>query len=97
VVHGYHQTNFTPGLWEHILRPIKFTLVLNDFGIHYVGGEHATHLSNALEQAYTVSKDWSGSLYCSITLDWDYTKKHVTPMPGYITGALHKYQQPMPK
>jgi hypothetical protein len=54
-VHIYHHTKFTPGLWEHVLRPIKSTLVVDDFGVQYVGGGHANHLINALEQFYTVS------------------------------------------
>jgi hypothetical protein len=29
-IHGYHQTNFTPGLWRHVTRPIQFTLVVGD-------------------------------------------------------------------
>jgi hypothetical protein len=36
-IHGYHQTKFTPGLWRHITRPIQFTLVVDDFGVKYVG------------------------------------------------------------
>jgi hypothetical protein len=36
-IHGYHQTKFTPGLWQHVTRPIQFTLVVDDFGIEYVG------------------------------------------------------------
>jgi hypothetical protein len=36
-IHGYHQTKFTPGLWRHITRPIQFTLLVDDFGVQYVG------------------------------------------------------------
>jgi hypothetical protein len=36
-IHGYHQTKFTPGLWQHITHPIQFTLVVDDFGVQYVG------------------------------------------------------------
>jgi hypothetical protein len=63
-----------------------------------VGKEHAQHLIDALETDYTVSKDWSGGLYCGITLKWDYSNKHVDlSMPGYIKDVLHKFQHPMPK
>jgi hypothetical protein len=55
-IHGYHQTTFTPGLWRHVTRPIQFTLVVDDFGVKYVGAEHAHHLIAALESDYTVSK-----------------------------------------
>jgi hypothetical protein len=97
-VHGYHQTKFTTGLWEQNSWPIKITLVVDYVGVQYVGDKHANHLILALEQSYTISKDWSGSICCGITLDWDYTNKHVTlSMHGYITDALHKNQHTMPK
>jgi hypothetical protein len=97
-IHGYHQTKFTPGSWQHVTLPIQFTLVVDDFGVQYVGKEHAQHLIDALETNYTVSKDCTGGLYCGITLKWDYMKKHVDlSMPGYIKDALHKFQHPKPK
>jgi hypothetical protein len=97
-IHGYHQTKVTPGIWRHATHPIHFTLVMDDFGVQYVGKGHAHHLIDALETEYTVSKDWIGGLYCGITLKWDFENKHVgLSMPGYIKYALHKYQHPMPK
>jgi hypothetical protein len=72
--------------------------VVDDFGVQYVGEEHAHHLITALETDYTVSKDWMGGLYCGITLHWDYVDKYVDlSMPGYIKDALHKFQHPLPK
>jgi hypothetical protein len=71
---------------------------VDNFGVQYVGAEHAQHLIAALENDYTVSKYWTGSLYCGITLNWDYAIKHVDlSMPGYIKDALHKFQHPLPK
>jgi hypothetical protein len=97
-IHGYHQTKFTPGLWRHVTCPIQFTLLMDDFGVHCVGKEHAQHLIYALETDYIVSKDWTGGIYCGITLKWDYENKHVDlSMSGYIKDALHKFQHPMPK
>jgi hypothetical protein len=97
-INGYNQTKFTPGLWRHVTRPIQFTLVVDDFGVQYVGAEHAQHLITALETDYTVSKYWTGALYCGITLNWDYANKHVDlSLPGYIKNALHKFQHPLPK
>jgi hypothetical protein len=87
-INAYHQTKFTPGLWRHVTR---------HFGVKYVGKEHTQHLIDALETEYTVSKDWTGGLYCGITLKWDYENKHVyLSMHGYIKDALHKYHHPMP-
>ena len=42
--HGYHQSRFTPGVWTHEWCPIAFSLVVDDFGVKYVGKEHADHL-----------------------------------------------------
>jgi hypothetical protein len=70
-IHGYHQTKYTPGLWRHVTRPLQLTLVVDDFGVQYVGVEHTHHIIAALETDYTVSKDWTGGLYCGITLNWD--------------------------
>jgi hypothetical protein len=47
---GYHQTKFTPGLWRHVTGPIQLTLVMDDFGVQYVGKEHAQHLMYALKK-----------------------------------------------
>jgi hypothetical protein len=61
-IHGYHQTKFTTGLWHHVTHPIQFTIVVDDFGVHYVGKEHAQHLIDALETDYKVSKDWTDGI-----------------------------------
>jgi hypothetical protein len=97
-IHGYHHTKFTPGLWRHATCPIQFTLVVDDFRVQYVGAEHAQHLIAALETDYTVSKDWTGGLYCGITIHWDYANQHMDlSMPGHIKYALYKFQHPLPK
>ena len=54
-----------------------FTLVMDDLGINYDGREHAVHLINAIEENYTITKDWACSLYYGIILKWNYTAKHV--------------------
>jgi hypothetical protein len=46
---GYFQSKLIPGLWKHEWRPVQFTLVVDDFGIKYVGKEHALHLKTMLE------------------------------------------------
>jgi hypothetical protein len=50
--HGYQQSNLVPGIRKHDTRPIQFTLVVNDFGMKYLGEEHAQNLKNALEEHY---------------------------------------------
>ncbi len=34
---GYQQSQVTLGLWKHALRPISFTLCVNNFGVKYIG------------------------------------------------------------
>jgi hypothetical protein len=36
-IQGYCQSKLTPGLWRHVTCPIQFTLVMDDFGVQYVG------------------------------------------------------------
>ena len=90
---GYYEVEHTPGLWRHKWRPISFTLVVDDFGVKYVGKEHALHLLSILESKYpAVATDWNGGLYCGITLDWNYDKGYVDiSMPGYIKRLLAKF------
>jgi hypothetical protein len=55
--HGYHQSKLVPGLWKHEWRPIQFTLVVDDFGVKYVGEKHVNHLLKTLELDYKVTTD----------------------------------------
>jgi hypothetical protein len=96
--HGYRPCRHTPGLWKHDTRPVTFTLVVDDFGVKYVGREHAEHLIQSLSESYTISTDWDGTLYCGICLKWDYVKRTVAlSMPGYVTAALQEFQHPTPR
>ena len=72
--------------------------MVDDFGIKYVGKEHADHLIAILEEFYVVEKDWEGIKYCGITLDWDYDKRQVhLSIPGYcqetLTHFCHELQK----
>jgi hypothetical protein len=94
---GYRPTQHAHGLWTHDTRPISFLLVVDDFGVKYVGCEHAEHLMEFIKKNYNISSDWNGSAYCSLTLDWDYKYGTVDlSIPGYIKAALHKYQHAAP-
>ena len=94
---GYHPTSHTPGLWVHDTKPLSFVLVVDAFGIKYRNNSDAKHLLTHLIKKYEYSTDWKGSLYCGITLKWDYIKAAVQlSMPGYIATVLQKYQHPIP-
>eukprot|EP00804_Cyclotella_cryptica_P004885 CCRYP_004953-RA/>CCRYP_004953-RA protein AED:0.21 eAED:0.22 QI:0/0/0/1/0.5/0.33/3/0/1060 len=95
--HGYYEVAHTPGLWCHVTRPISFTLVVDDFGVKYVGQEHAEHLIHVLQENDTMSIDWNGELYCGIQLDWDYDHRTLDiSMPQYIDKVLQRFQHPVP-
>ena len=67
--------------------------MVDDFGVKYVGEEHALHLKDTLEQNYKVTTDWTGNRYIGITLDWDYKRRQVhLSMPGYVAKALKQFQ-----
>jgi hypothetical protein len=95
---GYFECVNTPGLWYHETRPISFTLVVDDFGVKYVGKEHADHLIESIKKTYTLTEDWSGDLYCGISLKWDYDARTVDiSMPNYIKKKLQEYNHVLPK
>ena len=75
----------TPALWRHSTLPITFTLVVDNFGVKCTGKHTASHLIDAIRDLYTVSIDYTGTLYCSTTIKWDYRGGTVDiSMPGYI-------------
>jgi hypothetical protein len=91
--HGYYQSKLVPGLWKHKTRPIMFTLVVDDFGVQYVGKEHAEHLMSVIQEHYECKADWTGERYIGIHLAWDYEKRQVhLYMPGYVRKALKQFQ-----
>ena len=47
---------------------------------------------------YTISIDWTGSLFCGLTIDWYYAARTCDiSMPKYLQTALHKFQHLLPK
>ena len=60
---GYHPTQFNPGLWKHVWRPITFALIVDDFGIKFEGENQNNHLVSALKKYYDITVDWKGELF----------------------------------
>ncbi len=55
------------------------------------------HLTNALEEYYTVAINIMDSFFCGIQPTWENMQGHVNcHMPGYINKAITKYQHPKP-
>jgi hypothetical protein len=81
----YHPTKHTHVLWKHKTRPVWFSLVVDYFGIKYVGRENAEHLMISIKKNYDISRDWAGNAYCGFNIDWEYANGTVDlSMPGYI-------------
>jgi hypothetical protein len=94
---GYAPTPYTPGLWRHNTKRTTFVLCVDDFGVKYFSKDDAQHLINAIKAHYELTVDWTGSLYCGLTLDWNYANGHVdVSMPTYVDRALKKFNHPAP-
>ena len=75
--------------------------MVDDFGVKYVGEEHAQHLLDVVRQHYKVTddlgKDTQGSKFIGITLEWDYPARRVhLSMPGYVQEALIRFKKEQP-
>jgi hypothetical protein len=68
IKHGYCQSETTPGLWKHDTCLISFSLIVDDFGIKYLGKEHAQHMLDTVRQYYKCACEWEGERYCKLTL-----------------------------
>ena len=69
--YGYIPTAQTPWLWKNCTRPVTFTLVVDDFGVKYVGIENFNHLKNALCNLYEITVNLSGSKYLGMSINWN--------------------------
>ena len=49
-----------------MLRPISFTLIVDDFGIGFVRREHADHLMSALKMYYEKSQQIGKENYTAV-------------------------------
>ena len=47
---GYYKARTTLGLWRHKWRPISFFLVIDNFGVEYVGKQHTERLATKLKK-----------------------------------------------
>ena len=95
---GYYEARTTPGLWRHKWRPIPFFLVMDDFGVEYVGKQHAEHLATIFKKYHNITEDWEGKNYAGINSKWDYEKITCrATVDGYILDLRNKIQHMQPK
>ncbi len=51
---GFYEVASTPGLWCQSWRPIQFCLIVDDFGVEYVGLSHFNYLLGILKKLHGV-------------------------------------------
>jgi len=85
------------GTLKHKWQPTTFVLIVDDFGVKYVGKRHAEHLLTTHQDHYTVTTNWTGSKFADIDVAWDYNKRTCrTTMPGYIDAVQKHFGHPAP-
>ncbi len=96
-IRGCYQCQHMPGLWRHMWRDITFCLVINNFGTKTTSMADMKHLVSLLQEHYSVTVNWIGSLLCGAKPTWYYINCTVDfHMPDYISKALLKYQHQVP-
>jgi hypothetical protein len=96
--HGYKPCPLMHGLWRHVTRDIVFSSVVHNFGVRYTARADADHPINTLQQAYEISKNWTGAQYCGLSLHWDYINRTCDmSMSGYIQHALLRFTHAPPR
>ena len=74
---GYELISCTPGVWSHDARCTAFTLAVDDFGINNFNQDDLKYLLNVSKVYYSISINHTGSHYCDLQIDWNYTKKNM--------------------
>jgi hypothetical protein len=65
---GFYEAASTPGLWRHKWRPLQFCLIVDNFGIEYVGIEHFNFLLNLLKKYHDVQCNMAGDKLAGIAI-----------------------------
>ncbi len=64
----YYEAKSTSGLWRHKLRPTQFCLIVDDFGVEYVGLEYFNHLRDVLKKFHGVQFNMAGNKFAGIDI-----------------------------
>ena len=54
---GFAPVPRTQALWKNDTKPIFLSLVVDNFGVKYIGKENADHLIQSLQKLYTIFID----------------------------------------
>ena len=55
---SYFEASTMTGLWRQKWRLLHFMLIVDDFGVGYMGRKHAEHLASVLKNCHEISEDW---------------------------------------
>jgi hypothetical protein len=69
---GFYKAASTLGLWCHKWRPIQFCLIIDDFGVKYVGLEHFNYLLGVLKKFHGVQYNMAGNKFAFMHIEWGY-------------------------
>jgi hypothetical protein len=69
---GFYEVASTPGLWHHKWQPILFCLIVDNFGVEYVGLEHFKYLLGVLKKIHGVQYNVASNKFTGIDIEWDY-------------------------
>ena len=97
---GYIPAGITLGLFKHKYKPIKFVLVVNNFGVKYIHCQDCVDLIAHLNKDYKTVTNWDGDVFCGIHLLWDYDSPQRSvklSMPGVVKNALAHFNHTSPK
>ena len=79
------------------MRPICFTLVVDDFAVKYTREQDAKHLISALKENFEITIDQTATKYIGLTIEWDCENRKVhTSMPGYLSKAFVRFKHEIP-
>ena len=79
-----------------------FCLLVDNFGVEYVGKRHAIHIKQAHVEHYELTENCKGCLYSGINLEWNYDPIHYKrtvrlTMYDYIANLQVNYDHPDPR
>ncbi len=95
---GYYKAATTLGLWKNKWQPIQFCLIIDDFGVEYMGIEHFNHLLLVLQRYCQVQTNMAGNKIAGLDVQWDFPSKQVRiDMRLYVKDLLLSLNWPMPK
>jgi hypothetical protein len=94
---GFYEVASTPGLWRHKWRPNQFCLIVDNFGVEYVGFEHFNYLLGVLKKFHGMQYTMAGDKFVGMDIEWDYAAHRCRiSMHGYISTLLLKFRHPHP-